>query len=140
MNSAIGPYKVGLRFHPSVNLSILNFLAFEQVTLPMGGSKGGSDFDPKGKSDMEIMRFCQAFMLELCKHIGTDTDVPAGDIGVGAREIGYMFEQYKKIRNEFTSVLTSKGLTYGRSLIRPEATGYGLLYFVECMLQEKKRP
>jgi len=143
MNSAIGPYKGGLRFHPSVNLSILKFLAFEQVfknsltTLPMGGGKGGSDFDPKGKSDMEIMKFCQAFMTELSKHIGADTDVPAGDIGVGGLEIGYLFGQYKKLRNEFTGVLTGKGLEYGGSLIRPEATGYGLLYFVECMLNEK---
>ena len=143
MNSAIGPYKGGLRFHPTVNLSILKFLAFEQVfknsltTLPMGGGKGGSDFDPKGKSDMEIMRFCQAFMTELSKHIGADTDVPAGDIGVGGREIGYLFGQYKKLRNEFTGVLTGKALEYGGSLIRPEATGYGLLYFVECMLKEK---
>ena len=143
MNSAIGPYKGGLRFHPSVNLSILKFLAFEQVfknsltTLPLGGGKGGSNFDPKGKSDMEIMRFCQAFMTELSKHIGADTDVPAGDIGVGGREIGYLFGQYKKLRNEFTGVLTGKGLEYGGSLIRPEATGYGLLYFVECMLKEK---
>lgn len=142
MNSAIGPYKGGLRFHPTVNLSILKFLAFEQVfknsltTLPMGGGKGGSDFDPKGKSDMEIMRFCQAFMTELSKHIGVDTDVPAGDIGVGGREIGYLFGQYKKLRNEFTGVLTGKGLEFGGSLIRPEATGYGLLYFVECMLNE----
>lgn len=142
MNSAIGPYKGGLRFHPTVNLSILKFLAFEQVfknsltTLPMGGGKGGSDFDPKGKSDMEIMRFCQAFMTELSKHIGADTDVPAGDIGVGGREIGYLFGQYKKLRNEFTGVLTGKGLEFGGSLIRPEATGYGLLYFVECMLNE----
>ena len=145
MNSAIGPYKGGLRFHPTVNLSILKFLAFEQVfknsltTLPMGGGKGGSDFDPKGKSDMEIMRFCQAFMTELSKHIGADTDVPAGDIGVGGREIGYLFGQYKKLRNEFTGVLTGKNLTYGGSLIRPEATGYGLLYFVECMLKEKNQ-
>lgn len=143
MNSAIGPYKGGLRFHPTVNLSILKFLAFEQVfknsltTLPMGGGKGGSDFDPKGKSDMEIMRFCQAFMTELSKHIGADTDVPAGDIGVGGREIGYLFGQYKKLRNEFTGVLTGKALEFGGSLIRPEATGYGLLYFVECMLAEK---
>lgn len=143
MNSAIGPYKGGLRFHPTVNLSILKFLAFEQVfknsltTLPMGGGKGGSDFDPKGKSDMEIMRFCQAFMTELSKHIGADTDVPAGDIGVGGREIGYLFGQYKKLRNEFKGVLTGKALEYGGSLIRPEATGYGLLYFVECMLAEK---
>ena len=143
MNSAIGPYKGGLRFHPSVNLSILKFLAFEQVfknsltTLPMGGGKGGSDFDPKGKSDMEIMRFCQAFMTELSRHIGADTDVPAGDIGVGGREIGYLFGQYKKLRNEFTGVLTGKALEFGGSLIRPEATGYGLLYFVDFMLQEK---
>lgn len=146
MNSAIGPYKGGLRFHPSVNLSILKFLAFEQVfknsltTLPMGGGKGGSDFDPKGKSDMEIMRFCQSFMSELSRHIGADVDVPAGDIGVGGREIGYLFGQYKRMRNEFTGVLTGKGLEYGGSLIRPEATGYGLLYFVECMLAEKKKP
>lgn len=143
MNSAIGPYKGGLRFHPSVNLSILKFLAFEQVfknsltTLPMGGGKGGSDFAPKGKSDMEIMRFCQAFMTELSRHIGADTDVPAGDIGVGGREIGYLFGQYKKLRNEFTGVLTGKALEFGGSLIRPEATGYGLLYFVDYMLQEK---
>ena len=129
MNSAIGPYKGGLRFHPSVNLSILKFLAFEQVfknaltTLPMGGGKGGSNFDPKGKSDNEIMKFCQSFMTELCKHIGPNTDVPAGDIGVGGREIGYMFGQYKRIRNEFTGVLTGKGLGWGGSLIRPEATG-----------------
>ncbi len=141
MNSAIGPYKGGLRFHPTVNLSVLKFLAFEQVfknsltTLPMGGGKGGADFDPTGKSDNEIMRFCQAFMTELCKHIGPDTDVPAGDIGVGAREIGYLFGQYKKIRNEFTGVLTGKGLAYGGSLIRPEATGYGVVYFCEQMLK-----
>ena len=141
MNSAIGPYKGGIRFHPSVNLSILKFLAFEQTfknsltTLPMGGGKGGADFDPSGKSDNEIMRFCQAFMTELCKHIGPDTDVPAGDIGVGAREIGYLFGQYKKIRNEFTGVLTGKGLAYGGSLIRPEATGYGVVYFCEQMLK-----
>jgi glutamate dehydrogenase (NADP+) len=140
MNSAIGPYKGGLRFHPSVNLSILKFLAFEQTfknsltTLPMGGGKGGSDFDPKGKSDNEIMRFCQSFMTELCKHIGADTDVPAGDIGVGGREIGFMFGQYKRLRNEFTGVLTGKGVSYGGSLIRPEATGYGCVYFVESML------
>lgn len=140
MNSAIGPYKGGLRFHPSVNLSILKFLAFEQVfknsltTLPMGGGKGGADFDPKGKSDNEIMRFCQSFMTELCKHIGNDTDVPAGDIGVGGREVGYMFGQYKRIKNEFTGVLTGKGLTYGGSLIRPEATGYGCVYFAQEML------
>lgn len=141
MNSAIGPYKGGIRFHPTVNLSVLKFLAFEQVfknsltTLPMGGGKGGSDFDPQGKSDMEVMRFCQAFMTELCKHIGPETDVPAGDIGVGAREIGYLFGQYKKIRNEFTGVLTGKGLAYGGSLIRPEATGYGVVYFAEQMLK-----
>ena len=141
MNSAIGPYKGGIRFHPTVNLSVLKFLAFEQVfknsltTLPMGGGKGGSDFDPQGKSDMEVMRFCQSFMTELCKHIGPETDVPAGDIGVGAREIGYLFGQYKKIRNEFTGVLTGKGLAYGGSLIRPEATGYGVVYFAEQMLK-----
>lgn len=141
MNSAIGPYKGGIRFHPTVNLSVLKFLAFEQVfknsltTLPMGGGKGGSDFDPQGKSDMEVMRFCQAFMTELCKHIGPETDVPAGDIGVGAREIGYLFGQYKKVRNEFTGVLTGKGLAYGGSLIRPEATGYGVVYFAEQMLK-----
>ena len=140
MNSAIGPYKGGLRFHSSVNLSILKFLAFEQVfknaltTLPMGGGKGGSNFDPKGKSDNEIMRFCQSFMTELCKHIGPNTDVPAGDIGVGRREIGYMFGQYKRIRNEFTGVLTGKGLGWGGSLIRPEATGYGNVYFANNML------
>lgn len=144
MNSAIGPYKGGLRFHPTVNLSVLKFLAFEQVfknsltTLPMGGGKGGSDFDPKGKSDNEIMRFCQSFMTELSKHIGADTDVPAGDIGVGAREIGYLFGQYKRLRNEFTGVLTGKGIAYGGSLIRPEATGYGVIYFTENMLSEKK--
>ena len=143
MNSAIGPYKGGLRFHPSVNLSILKFLAFEQVfknaltTLPMGGGKGGSDFDPKGKSDNEIMKFCQSFMTELCKHIGPNTDVPAGDIGVGGREIGYMFGQYKRIRNEFTGVLTGKGLGWGGSLIRPEATGYGNVYFAQNMLAVK---
>lgn len=143
MNSAIGPYKGGIRFHPSVNLSILKFLAFEQVfknsltTLPMGGGKGGSDFDPKGKSDNEVMRFCQSFMTELCKHIGADTDVPAGDIGVGGREVGYMFGQYKRIRNEFTGVLTGKGLTFGGSLIRPEATGYGTVYFAKSMLETK---
>ncbi|WP_130736379.1 NADP-specific glutamate dehydrogenase [Flavobacterium sp. J27] len=143
MNSAIGPYKGGLRFHPSVNLSILKFLAFEQVfknsltTLPMGGGKGGSDFDPKGKSDVEIMRFCQAFMTELSRHIGADTDVPAGDIGVGGREVGYMFGQYKKLRNEFTGVLTGKGITFGGSLIRPEATGYGDVYFAQSMLATK---
>jgi len=143
MNSAIGPYKGGLRFHPSVNLSILKFLAFEQVfknsltTLPMGGGKGGSDFDPKGKSDNEVMRFCQSFMTELSKHIGPDTDVPAGDIGVGGREIGFMFGQYKRLRNEFTGVLTGKGIEYGGSLIRPEATGYGCVYFVQEMLKMK---
>jgi glutamate dehydrogenase (NADP+) len=142
MNSAIGPYKGGLRFHPSVNLSILKFLAFEQVfknaltTLPMGGGKGGSNFDPKRKSDNEIMKFCQSFMTELCKHIGPNTDVPAGDIGVGGREIGYMFGQYKRIRNEFTGVLTGKGLGWGGSLIRPEATGYGNVYFAQNMLVE----
>ena len=140
-NSAIGPYKGGLRFHPSVNLSILKFLGFEQVfknsltTLPMGGGKGGSDFDPKGKSDNEVMSFCQSFMTELCRHIGADTDVPAGDIGVGGREIGYMFGQYKRIRNEFTGVLTGKGINWGGSLIRPEATGYGCVYFAEEMLK-----
>lgn len=143
MNSAIGPYKGGIRFHPSVNLSILKFLAFEQVfknsltTLPMGGGKGGSDFDPKGKSDNEIMKFCQAFMTELQRHIGADTDVPAGDIGVGGREVGYMFGQYKKLRNEFTGVLTGKGITFGGSLIRPEATGYGDVYFAQNMLATK---
>jgi glutamate dehydrogenase/leucine dehydrogenase len=143
MSSAIGPYKGGLRFHPSVNLGILKFLAFEQVfknaltTLPMGGGKGGSDFDPKGKSDNEVMQFCQSFMTELSRHIGPDTDVPAGDIGVGGREIGYMFGQYKRLRNEFTGVLTGKGLNWGGSLIRPEATGYGCVYFVEQMLKTK---
>jgi glutamate dehydrogenase/leucine dehydrogenase len=143
MNSAIGPYKGGLRFHPTVNLGILKFLAFEQVfknaltTLPMGGGKGGSDFDPKGKSDNEVMRFCQSFMTELQRHIGPDTDVPAGDIGVGGREIGFMFGQYRRLRNEFTGVLTGKGLTWGGSLIRPEATGYGCVYFVEEMLNSK---
>ena len=143
MNSAIGPYKGGLRFHPSVNLGILKFLAFEQVfknsltTLPMGGGKGGSDFDPKGKSDNEVMRFCQSFMTELARHIGADTDVPAGDIGVGGREIGYLFGQYKRIRNEFTGVLTGKGLGWGGSLIRPEATGYGCVYFCEQMLKTR---
>ena len=142
-NSSIGPYKGGLRFHPSVNLSILKFLGFEQVfknaltTLPMGGGKGGSDFDPKGKSDNEVMRFCQSFMTELSRHIGPNTDVPAGDIGVGGREIGYMFGQYKRIRNEFTGVLTGKGLSYGGSLIRPEATGYGAVYFTKNMLATK---
>ena len=143
MNSAIGPYKGGLRFHPSVNASILKFLAFEQVfknsltTLPMGGGKGGSDFDPKGKSDDEVMRFCHAFMTELCRHIGPNTDVPAGDIGVGAREIGFLFGMYKKIRNEFTGVLTGKGLSWGGSKIRPEATGYGTVYFAQSMLKTK---
>jgi glutamate dehydrogenase (NADP+) len=143
MNSAIGPYKGGLRFHPSVNLGILKFLAFEQVfknsltTLPMGGGKGGSDFDPKGKSDSEVMRFCQSFMTELQRHIGPDTDVPAGDIGVGGREIGYLFGQYKRLRNEFTGVLTGKGLSWGGSLIRPEATGYGCVYFAAEMLATK---
>jgi glutamate dehydrogenase (NADP+) len=140
MNSAIGPYKGGLRFHPSVNLGILKFLAFEQVlknsltTLPMGGAKGGSDFDPKGKSDDEVMRFCQSFMTELCRHVGPDTDVPAGDIGVGGREVGFLFGQYKRLRNEFTGVLTGKGLSWGGSLIRPEATGYGAVYFASEML------
>lgn len=142
-NSAIGPYKGGLRFHPSVNLSILKFLGFEQVfknsltTLPMGGGKGGSDFNPKGKSDAEVMRFCQSFMTELSRHIGPDTDVPAGDIGVGGREIGYMFGQYKRLKNEFTGVLTGKGRSYGGSLIRPEATGYGNVYFAKNMLTTK---
>src|SRR5688572_11837268 len=140
MNSSIGPYKGGLRFHPSVNLGILKFLAFEQVfknsltTLPMGGGKGGSDFDPKGKSDNEVMRFCQSFMTELARHIGPNTDVPAGDIGVGGREIGYLFGQYKRLRNEFTGVLTGKGISWGGSLIRPEATGYGCVYFAQEML------
>ena len=143
MNSAIGPYKGGIRFHPSVTMGILKFLAFEQVfknaltTLPMGGGKGGSDFDPKGKSDNEIMRFCQSFMNELFRHIGPDTDVPAGDIGVGAREIGYMFGQYKRLRNEFTGVLTGKGINWGGSLIRPEATGFGVAYFAQEMLKTK---
>lgn len=143
MNSAIGPYKGGLRFHPSVNMSILKFLAFEQVfknsltTLPMGGGKGGADFDPKGKSDDEIMRFCHSFMSELFRHIGPNTDVPAGDIGVGAREIGFLFGMYKKMKNEFTGVLTGKGLTWGGSLIRPEATGYGTVYFAQSMLERK---
>ncbi|BFQ93705.1 NADP-specific glutamate dehydrogenase [Gallibacterium anatis] len=143
MNSAIGPYKGGLRFHPTVDLGVLKFLAFEQVfknaltTLPMGGGKGGSDFDPKGKSDAEVMRFCQAFMTELSRHIGADLDVPAGDIGVGGREIGYLFGQYKRVRNEFASVLTGKGLPYGGSLIRPEATGYGVVYFAQSMLKTK---
>ena len=142
-NSAIGPYKGGLRFHPSVNLSILKFLGFEQIfknsltTLPMGGGKGGSDFDPKGKSDNEVMKFCQSFMTELSRHIGADTDVPAGDIGVGGREIGYMFGQYKRIRNEFTGVLTGKARNWGGSLIRPEATGYGTVYFAKEMLATK---
>ena len=140
MNSAIGPYKGGLRLHPTVNLGILKFLAFEQVfknsltTLPMGGGKGGSDFDPKGKSDNEVMRFCQSFMSELFRHIGADTDVPAGDIGVGGREIGYLFGQYKRLKNEFTGVLTGKGIEWGGSLIRPEATGYGATYFAQEML------
>ncbi len=144
MNSAIGPYKGGLRFHPTVNLSILKFLAFEQVfknaltTLPMGGAKGGSDFDPKGKSDFEVMRFCQAFMSELSRHIGPDTDIPAGDIGVGAREIGFMFGMYKRLKNEFTGVMTGKGPTWGGSVIRPEATGYGAVYFAEEMLKTRK--
>jgi glutamate dehydrogenase (NADP+) len=143
MNSAIGPYKGGIRFHPSVNLSILKFLAFEQTfknsltTLPMGGGKGGADFDPKGKSENEVMRFCQSFMTELSKHIGADTDVPAGDIGVGGREVGYMFGQYKRLRNEFTGVLTGKGISFGGSLIRPEATGYGVVYFAQSMLATK---
>jgi len=143
-NSALGPYKGGLRFHPTVNASILKFLGFEQIfknsltTLPMGGGKGGCDFDPKGKSDNEVMRFCQSFMTELCRHIGPDTDVPAGDIGVGGREIGYMFGQYKRIRNEFTGVLTGKALNWGGSLIRPEATGYGCVYFAEEMLKSRK--
>jgi glutamate dehydrogenase/leucine dehydrogenase len=143
MNSAIGPYKGGLRFHPSVTLGILKFLAFEQVfknaltTLPMGGGKGGSDFNPKGKSDNEIMRFCQSFMIELCRHIGPNTDVPAGDIGVGTREIGFLFGQYKRIRNENTGVLTGKGISWGGSLIRPEATGFGVVYFTEEMLKTK---
>ena len=142
-NSALGPYKGGLRFHPSVNQSILKFLGFEQVfknaltTLPLGGGKGGSDFDPKGKSDMEVMRFCQSFMTELQRHIGANTDVPAGDIGVGGREIGFMFGQYKRIRNEFTGVLTGKGLNWGGSLIRPEATGYGSVYFAQEMLKTR---
>jgi len=144
MNSAIGPYKGGLRFHPSVTLSILKFLAFEQVfknsltTLPMGGGKGGSNFDPKGKSDNEVMRFCQSFMAELYRHIGPNTDVPAGDIGVGGREIGYLFGQYRKIRNEFTGILTGKALNWGGSLIRPEATGYGCVYFAKEMMKTKK--
>jgi len=143
-NSALGPYKGGLRFHPTVNASILKFLGFEQIfknsltTLPMGGGKGGCDFDPKGKSDNEVMRLCQSFMTELCRHIGPDTDVPAGDIGVGGREIGYMFGQYKRIRNEFTGILTGKALNWGGSLIRPEATGYGCVYFAEEMLKSRK--
>src|SRR5215510_372484 len=143
-NNAIGPYKGGLRLHPSVNLSIVKFLGFEQIfknsltTLPMGGGKGGSDFDPKGKSDEEVMRFCQAFMSELFRHIGPDTDVPAGDIGVGGREIGYLFGQYKRLANEFTGVLTGKGLGWGGSLIRPEATGYGCVYFAAEMLKSRK--
>ncbi|HUE85067.1 MAG TPA: Glu/Leu/Phe/Val dehydrogenase dimerization domain-containing protein, partial [Vicinamibacterales bacterium] len=145
MNSAIGPYKGGLRFHPSVTLGVLKFLAFEQVfknsltTLPMGGGKGGSDFDPKGRTDAEVMRFCQAFMTELSRHIGPDTDVPAGDIGVGGREIGYLFGQYKRLRNEFTGVLTGKGLDWGGSLIRPEATGYGAVYFAAEMLATRNK-
>ena len=145
MNSAIGPYKGGLRFHPSVNLGVLKFLAFEQTfknsltSLPMGGGKGGSDFDPKGKSDAEVMRFCQAFMSELYRHIGADVDVPAGDIGVGAREIGFLFGQYKRLSNQFTSVLTGKGMTYGGSLIRPEATGFGCVYFAEEMLKRREQ-
>ena len=143
MNSAIGPYKGGLRFHPTVNMSILKFLAFEQVfknsltTLPMGGGKGGSDFDPKGKSDNEIMRFCQSFMTELYRHIGPNTDVPAGDIGVGGREIGFLYGMYKRLKNEFTGVLTGKGMSWGGSLIRPEATGYGTVYFAESMLKTR---
>jgi glutamate dehydrogenase (NADP+) len=143
MNNAIGPYKGGLRFHPNVTLSVLKFLAFEQVfknsltTLPMGGGKGGSDFDPKGKTDNEVMRFCQSFMTELFRHIGKDTDIPAGDIGVGSREIGFLFGQFKRLTNEFTGVLTGKGFAYGGSLIRPEATGYGLLFFVDEMLKRK---
>ncbi len=145
MNSAIGPYKGGLRFHPSVNLSVLKFLAFEQVfknaltTLPMGGGKGGSDFDPKGKSDTEVMRFCQSFMTELFRHIGPNKDIPAGDIGVGGREIGYLFGQYKRLKNEFSGVLTGKGISWGGSLIRPEATGYGVVYFIDEMLKNKKK-
>lgn len=144
MNSAIGPYKGGLRFHPSVNLSVLKFLAFEQIfknsltTLPMGGGKGGSDFDPKGKSDTEVMRFCQSFMTELFRHIGPNRDIPAGDIGVGSREIGYLFGQYKRLKNEFTGVLTGKGVSWGGSLIRPEATGYGVVYFTQNMLHHHK--
>jgi len=144
-NSAIGPYKGGLRFHPTVNASILKFLGFEQVfknsltTLPMGGAKGGSDFDPKGKSDNEVMRFCQSFMTELFRHIGPDTDVPAGDIGVGGREIGYLYGQYKRLKNEFTGVLTGKDLKWGGSLIRPEATGYGTVYFCARDVKDKRR-
>src|SRR5215216_1085054 len=143
MNSAIGPYKGGLRFHPSVNLGILKFLAFEQVfknsltTLPMGGGKGGSDFDPKGKSDNEVMKFCQSFMSELFRHIGADIDVPAGDIGVGGREVGFLFGQFKRLSGEFTGVLTGKGIQFGGSLIRPEATGYGCVYFTEEMLKTR---
>ena len=145
MNSAIGPYKGGLRFHPEVTLDTLKFLAFEQVfknsltSLPMGGGKGGSDFDPKGKSDNEVMRFCQSFMCELYHHVGKDTDIPAGDVGVGSREIGYLFGQFKRLRNEFNGVLTGKGFAYGGSLIRPEATGYGLLFFVEEMLKTRSQ-
>src|SRR5260370_28328923 len=144
MNSALGPYKGGVRFHPTVSASIINFLAFEQVFknsltgLPMGGGKGGADFDPKGKSDTEVMRFCQSFMSELFRHVGPHTDVPAGDIGVGGREIGYLFGQYKRVANEFTGVLTGKGLTWGGSLIRPEATGYGAVYFANEMLKTRK--
>jgi glutamate dehydrogenase (NADP+) len=144
MNSAIGPYKGGLRFHPSVNLSVLKFLAFEQIfknsltTLPMGGGKGGSDFNPKGKTDTEVMRFCQSFMTELFRHIGPNRDIPAGDIGVGSREIGYMFGQYKRLKNEFTGVLTGKGISWGGSLIRPEATGYGVVYFVQKMMEHNR--
>ena len=145
MNSAIGPYKGGLRFHPSVNLSILKFLAFEQIfknsltTLPMGGGKGGSDFNPKGRSDTEVMRFCQSFMTELFRHIGPNRDIPAGDIGVGSREIGYLFGQYKRLKNEFTGVLTGKGVSWGGSLIRPEATGYGVVYFANQMLENASK-
>jgi glutamate dehydrogenase (NADP+) len=145
MNSAIGPYKGGLRFHPSVNLSVLKFLAFEQIfknsltTLPMGGGKGGSDFNPKGRSDTEVMRFCQSFMTELFRHIGPNRDIPAGDIGVGSREIGYLFGQYKRLKNEFTGVLTGKGVSWGGSLIRPEATGYGVVYFTQQMLEHQNR-
>ena len=145
MNSAIGPYKGGLRFHPSVNLSILKFLAFEQIfknsltTLPMGGGKGGSDFNPKGRSDTEVMRFCQSFMTELFRHIGPNRDIPAGDIGVGSREIGYLFGQYKRLKNEFTGVLTGKGVSWGGSLIRPEATGYGVVYFANQMLESASK-